>query len=81
MITNLENDEGVMMLDTQYRMASSICEWPSKYFYGGKLMTAESLLRNGPCFDYRYFKKIYGCVTIALDEHRFFKKKNILLYS
>ena len=49
-----ENNESVMMLNTQYRMASSICEWPSKYFYGGKLVTAPNLLRTGPCYDYRY---------------------------
>lgn len=49
-----ENAEPVMMLDTQYRMASSICEWPSKYFYGGKLKTAADLNKTGPCHDYRY---------------------------
>lgn len=49
-----ENTEPVMMLDTQYRMAPSICEWPSKYFYGGKLKTAANLPRTGPCYDYRY---------------------------
>ncbi len=54
MITNRENEEGVMMLNTQYRMAPSICEWPSKYFYGGKLVTAEGLIRNGPCYEYRF---------------------------
>ncbi|XP_046652197.1 uncharacterized protein LOC124343119 isoform X5 [Daphnia pulicaria] len=60
MITNRENEEGVMMLNTQYRMAPSICEWPSKYFYGGKLVTAEGLIRNGPCYEYRVLNVIDG---------------------
>lgn len=48
-----ENKEGVTVLKTQYRMAKAICEWPSKYFYDGKMVTAESLIRHGPCNEYR----------------------------
>ncbi|KAI9555294.1 hypothetical protein GHT06_017809 [Daphnia sinensis] len=55
-----EDEEGVLMLDTQYRMAPSICEWPSKYFYGGKLVTAENLPRSGPCYEYRVLNVIDG---------------------
>ncbi|KAK4022260.1 hypothetical protein OUZ56_007739 [Daphnia magna] len=58
--TNSEDEEGVLMLDTQYRMAPSICEWPSKYFYGGKLVTAENLPRTGPCYEYRALNVIDG---------------------
>jgi hypothetical protein len=65
MITNRENEEGVMMLNTQYRMAPSICEWPSKYFYGGKLVTAEGLIRNGPCYEYRFvFVNRFNCCDL-----------------
>ncbi len=54
MSSDQPTNEPVMMLNTQYRMAPSICEWPSKYFYGGALVTAASLARTGPCYDYRY---------------------------
>ncbi|XP_046463247.1 uncharacterized protein LOC124209338 isoform X2 [Daphnia pulex] len=55
-----ENKDGVIMLTTQYRMVSSICEWPSRYFYAGKLETDESLIRNGPCHEYRVLNVVDG---------------------
>jgi superfamily I DNA and/or RNA helicase len=45
-----ENKEGVTVIKTQYRIAKAVCKWPSKYFYDGKLVTAESLIRHGPRF-------------------------------
>ena len=33
-------EDGVIMLNVQYRMASEICNWPSEFFYGGKLLTS-----------------------------------------
>ncbi|EFX90208.1 hypothetical protein DAPPUDRAFT_94481 [Daphnia pulex] len=60
-----EENKGVTVLKTQYRMAKAICEWPSKYFYDGKLVTAESLIRHGPCNEYRVFNVIDGIEQLA----------------
>lgn len=73
-----ENAEPVMMLDTQYRMAPSICEWPSKYFYGGKLKTADNLLRKGPCHDYRYLIVSNRSSVYNLFNNFFFRVLNLL---
>ncbi|XP_057368636.1 uncharacterized protein LOC130689698 isoform X2 [Daphnia carinata] len=74
--TNSE-EEGVLMLNTQYRMAPSICEWPSKYFYGGKLVTAENLPRTGPCYDYRALNVIDGLEI--LEDQSYKNEKEALL--
>jgi hypothetical protein len=63
LVVNQEN-EGVIMLTTQYRMTSSICEWPTRYFYGGKIITAESLIRNGP-YEYRWTRRCWRQVPLA----------------
>ncbi|EFX89072.1 hypothetical protein DAPPUDRAFT_310816 [Daphnia pulex] len=72
-----QESEGVIMLNTQYRMASSICEWPSRYFYGGKIVTAEGLKRNGPCYDYRVLDVTDGIEQ--LEEQSFKNEKEAVV--
>lgn len=49
----LQPNNPIIMLDTQYRMQHDISSWPNKFFYGGKLKTAVERDDTFPFYPYR----------------------------
>lgn len=49
----LQPNNPIIMLDTQYRMQHDIFSWPNKFFYGGKLKTAVERDDTFPFYPYR----------------------------
>lgn len=49
----LQSNNPIIMLDTQYRMQHDISSWPNKFFYGGKLKTAIERDDTFPFYPYR----------------------------
>lgn len=49
----LQQNNPIIMLDTQYRMQHDISSWPNKFFYGGKLKTAIERDDTFPFYPYR----------------------------
>ena len=43
----------IIMLDTQYRMAQPIAQFPNNFFYGGRLKNAAPQVKNFPYHEYR----------------------------
>ncbi|XP_017790018.1 PREDICTED: probable helicase senataxin [Habropoda laboriosa] len=50
---DMQLDNPIIMLDTQYRMQHDISYWPNKFFYGGKLKTAAERNNKFPFHSYR----------------------------
>ncbi|OAD53199.1 putative helicase senataxin [Eufriesea mexicana] len=49
----LQPNNPIIMLDTQYRMQPDISSWPNKFFYGGKLKNATKQEKKFPFYAYR----------------------------
>ncbi|CAD1475543.1 unnamed protein product, partial [Heterotrigona itama] len=50
---DLEQNNPIIMLDTQYRMQHDISSWPNKFFYGGKIKDAVEYSDKFPFYPYR----------------------------
>lgn len=49
----MNQNNPIIMLDTQYRMQHDIALWPNKFFYGSKLKTAVAQNEEFPFYPYR----------------------------
>lgn len=49
------DERAALMLTTQFRMASEICEFPSKRFYSGRLRPAKCLTNQGEKWPLRHY--------------------------
>ncbi|KAK1130695.1 hypothetical protein K0M31_018809 [Melipona bicolor] len=50
---DLQPNNPIIMLDTQYRMQHDISSWPNKFFYGGKIKDAVEYNDKFPFYPYR----------------------------
>ncbi|XP_043514484.1 helicase sen1-like [Frieseomelitta varia] len=50
---DLQPNNPIIMLDTQYRMQHDILSWPNKFFYGGKIKNAVEYNDKFPFYPYR----------------------------
>ena len=50
---DLQPNNPIIMLDTQYRMQHDISSWPNKFFYGGKIKDAIEYNDKFPFYPYR----------------------------
>jgi hypothetical protein len=62
------NNDGVSLLDTQYRMHSAIAHWPSAYFYASRLHTADYIATRELPGSFPSYLKPYTFVDVHNGE-------------